>query len=292
MGAGRTGDFWGEKLMDREINQGVLTGALAFIGAGNMTEAIVRGVLTAGSFKATELIASDISVERLDQLSRKYAICTTSDNRKAVQEAAMIVLAVKPQVSDGVLAEIRDEIKEKPVISMMAGVTLRRLAAQLGRTTQLIRVMPNLPVQVAAGAIALSPGSDISPSLLASVRGIFDTVGKTSVLSEAMLDAVTGLAASGPAFVAVVIEAMADGGVKSGLTRETALFLAAQTVYGTAAMILETGMHPAELKDRVASPGGTTIMGLQKLEEGSARAAFIAAVSAATERSKELGREK
>lgn len=265
---------------------------LSFLGSGNMAEAIMKGVLAAGLFKAGDLLASDTSEARLKSIHQKYGIRTTRNNREAVREGDLVILGVKPLGVDGVLAEIKSELKEKVLVSVAAGVPLARLAAGLEREAKIIRAMPNAPALVQAGATALAPGKGVEQETLDLVLQIFDSVGKSWILEERYLDAVTGLSGSGPAFVFVMIEAMADGGVKSGLSREVALALAVQTVLGAAQMALQTGDHPARLKDFVASPGGTTIAGLHKLEEGKVRSAFISAVEAATRRSEELGKAK
>lgn len=252
----------------------------------------MKGVLAAGLFKAGDLLASDTSEARLKLIHQKYGIRTTRNNREAVREGDLIVLGVKPLVVDGVLAEVKSELKEKVLVSVAAGVPLARLAAGLEREAKIIRAMPNAPALVQAGATVLAPGKGVEQETLDLILQIFDSIGKSWILEERYLDAVTGLSGSGPAFVFVMIEAMADGGVKSGLSREVALSLAVQTVLGAAQMALQTGDHPARLKDFVASPGGTTIAGLHELEERKVRSAFISAVEAATRRSEELGRAK
>lgn len=262
---------------------------LAFLGSGNMAEAIIKGVLDAGLFKPAALIASDISDLRLKAIAEKYGVRTTRSNREAVRDGDIVVLGIKPFAVDSVLAEVRSALGKKVLISVVAGVPLSRLASGLEREAKVIRAMPNAPALVQSGATVLSPGKGVGDKSLGLILRIFESIGKTWVLEERYLDAVTGLSGSGPAFVFVMIEALADGGVKSGLPRETALSLAVQTVWGAAQLVLQSGEHPARLKDFVASPGGTTIEGLQKLEEGKVRAAFLAAVEAATRRSKELG---
>lgn len=264
---------------------------LSFLGSGNMAEAIIKGVLSAGLFKAADLLASDTSEERLKSIHQKYGVRTTRNNREAVRDGGLVILGVKPLVVDSVLAEIRSELREKVLVSVAAGTPLSRLAAGLEREAKIIRAMPNAPALVQAGATVLSPGKGVGAETLALVLRIFGSIGKTWVVEERYLDAVTGLSGSGPAFVFVMIESLADGGVKSGLSRELSLALASQTVFGAAQMAIQTGEHPARLKDFVASPGGTTIAGLHKLEEAKIRAAFISAVEAATRRSEELGKK-
>lgn len=264
---------------------------LSFLGSGNMAEAIIKGVLGAGLFKAGDILASDASDDRLKLIHQKYGVRTTRNNREAVRDGGLVILGVKPLIVDSVLAEIRSELKEKVLVSVAAGTPLSRLAAGLEREAKIIRAMPNAPALVQAGATVLSPGKGVEADTVALVLQIFGSIGKTWVVEERYLDAVTGLSGSGPAFVFMMIEALADGGVKSGLSRELSLSLASQTVLGAAQMAIQTGEHPARLKDFVASPGGTTIAGLHKLEEAKVRAAFISAVEAATRRSEELGKK-
>jgi pyrroline-5-carboxylate reductase len=259
---------------------------VAFIGAGNMAEAIIRGVLHAGLFKPDALIASDVAPARRLLMAEKYGIRTTSENLQASEEADCVVLGVKPMAVDSVLSEIRP-LRDKVLISVAAGIPIARLRS--GDERGVIRVMPNAPASVHAGATVLTAAAGGDPSVLTFAVRIFESIGRVWVLSEGDLDAVTGLSGSGPAYVFMMIEALADGGVKSGLSREVALALAAQTVFGAAKMLIETGEHPARLKDFVASPGGTTMAGLHQMEVGGVRAALISAVEAATARSKVLG---
>jgi pyrroline-5-carboxylate reductase len=264
---------------------------LSFLGSGNMAEAIIKGVLSAGLFKAGDILASDTSEDRLKLIHQKYGVRTTRNNREAVRDGGLVILGVKPTVVDSVLAEIKSELKEKVLVSVAAGTPLSRLASGLEREAKIIRAMPNAPALVQSGATVLAPGKGVEADTVALVLQIFGSIGKTWVVEERYLDAVTGLSGSGPAFVFIMIEALADGGVKSGLSRELSLSLAAQTVLGAAQMVIQTGEHPARLKDFVASPGGTTIAGLHKLEEANIRAAFMSAVEAATRRSEELGKK-
>jgi pyrroline-5-carboxylate reductase len=256
-----------------------------------MVEAVIKGILSAGLYKKEEILASDISRERLEIIKERHGVRTTVKNTEAVAHADLIVLGVKPLAVDPILKEIREEMKpEKLLISVVAGTPIGRILAGLDKEAKVIRAMPNTPALVREGATALAPGMGVSAPELAMTVSVFNSIGRTVVLEERYLDAVTGLSGSGPAFVFVMIEALADGGVKMGLPREIALSLSAQTVLGSARMVLETQEHPGKLKDMVASPGGTTIAGLYQLEAGGLRAALIAAVEAATRRSEELGR--
>jgi pyrroline-5-carboxylate reductase len=268
------------------------TNKIAFLGAGNMAEAIMKGVLDAALFRPDELIASDISSERLAAVGQQYKIQTTLSNREAVQEGDIIILGVKPLVVDSVLSEIAPLLAKKLLISVAAGIPLRRLMAHLNSETAVIRAMPNAAARVLAGATVLSPGSYVDPLQLDQAVAVFNSIGKTWILDERLQDAVTGLSGSGPAFVMVVIEAMAEGGVKCGLEYDVAMALSAQTVFGASLWLKTSGEHPARLKDLVASPSGTTIAGLHQLEAHGLRAALISGVEAATQRSKALGREE
>ena len=264
---------------------------ITIIGGGNMGEALLAGFLADGVTTPAGLWVTDVASDRLAALRQRYGVRTGNDNAAAAAWADVIVLAVKPQAMDAVLDGLKDRLSERPlIVSVAAGIPLSRITARLGSARKLVRVMPNTPCLVRAGAsaIAISPAVSVEERAL-TVR-LFEAVGTVVVVEERLMDAVTGLSGSGPAYVFQIIEALADGGVKVGLPRDTALTLAAQTVLGAAKQVLETGEHPARLKDKVASPGGTTIAGLHALEAGGVRAAVIAAVEAATKRSEELGR--
>lgn len=264
---------------------------LVLIGGGNMGEAMMKGLLAAHLVTPQHVTVTDIVEARLTYLRDTYAVRTMSDNAKAVAEGDLIILAVKPQDIASTLHSIAPVVEgQHVVISIAAGVPTSKIEAAFDKPVRVVRVMPNTPALVLAGAAALCAGRHAAPTDLDLARVLFDALGKTVIVSEALIDAVTGLSASGPAYIFVLIEALADGGVKVGLPRDVALTLAAQTVYGSAKLVLETGLHPGELKDRVASPGGTTIAGLYALEEHAFRAAIIDAVERATERSRELGR--
>ena len=269
-----------------------LDAQIALIGAGNMAEALVAGMLKAGVATASAVVATDILEERRSSLHDRYGIRTGGDNREASRHAGILILAVEPQHLDPVLDEIRPVVSaESLIISVAAGYPIVRVANHLKAETRIIRAMPNTPSSILEGVTALSFGPGVRESDTKAATAIFESVGKVVVVEESLQDAVTGLSGSGPAYIYVMIEALADGGVKMGLPRSTAELLAAQTVLGAARMLLETGEHPGRLKDRVASPGGTTIAGLHELETGKLRAALINAVEAATKRSKELGLE-
>ena len=268
----------------------MLTQTIGFIGAGQMARALGQGFQVAELIPGERIVAWDPVAEAgqaFTQVVRGAALAAS--NAEVVRRADVIFLAVKPQSMPAVMNELAGKIgSEKLVVSIAAGITISRLCEGL-KTGRVVRVMPNTPALVGHGAsaYALGPGATAADGQL--VGKLVGAVGRAFAVDEKLLDAVTGLSGSGPAFVYVMIEALADGGVRMGLPREIAAALAAQTVRGSAEMVLSTGEHPAVLKDKVASPGGTTIAGLQALEEHGFRAALIAAVAAATRRSQELG---
>ena len=264
---------------------------VGFVGAGNMGEALIKGLLAANLVPAEAVHAPDVRLERLKELDRRYGVQIAADNTDLVRHADVVIMAVKPQIMDSVLKEIAHAVtRRKLVISIAAGVSTAKIRAALGKDARLIRVMPNAPALVLEGVTAIAKAEGLEPGDLDTAGEIFSAVGRVVVLDEELMDAVTGLSGSGPAYVAVVIEALADGGVKMGLDRITAMTLATQTVLGAARLLLETGLHPGALKDMVSSPGGTSIAGIAALEEGGIRTTFITAVERATQRSRELGR--
>lgn len=263
---------------------------IAVIGAGNLGGCLVTGLLDAG-VSPDRLTVIDLLADLLAPLAERGV--ATSDELAAAVAAALVVVAVKPQVSAGVLSSLSSHLSpEQIVVSVMAGVTTGAIESHLPESQPVVRVMPQTLVRLGAGATAVCAGGSAGPEAVAAARGVFDRVGSTVEVSEGQMDAVTGLSGSGPAYVYTVIEALADGGVKAGLARDVALQLVAQTVAGAARMVLEGEAHPAALRDQVTSPGGTTIAGLSALEEGGLRHALISAVAAATERSRELGTQE
>jgi pyrroline-5-carboxylate reductase len=266
--------------------------AVGFLGAGRMATALARAWTASGRVRSARTLASDPVPAARDAFARETGCQATHDNRLVAGRADVLVLAVKPQNMAALLAEVRDVVQARSplVVSIAAGVTLAQIAAALGGACRLVRVMPNTPCLVGASASAYSPGEHATAADVALVQALLDDAGLAFRLGEHLLDAVTGLSGSGPAFVYLVIEALADGGVRVGLPRDVAQALAAQTVLGAARMVLHTGQHPAALKDAVASPGGTTIAGLHALERAAARGAFIDAVEAAARRAAELGK--
>ncbi len=265
---------------------------VGFLGAGNMGEALIRGLLKAGLVPTDHIFATDVRLGRLEQLAKLYGIHTLSDNALLVKRVDVVILAVKPQIIHQVLREVAAVVTPRQLfVSIAAGVPTAALRADLPKSVRLIRVMPNTPALVLEGVTAVARAEGLKAGDLETAEEIFGAVGKVVVLEEELLDAVTGLSGSGPAYVALMIEALADGGVRVGLDRITAMTLAAQTVLGSAKLLIETGTHPGQLKDMVTSPGGTAIAGIAALEEGGVRRTLINAVERATRRSQELGRD-
>jgi pyrroline-5-carboxylate reductase len=263
--------------------------SIGFVGAGNMAEAMIRGLLRGDVFKPKQVTASAPRQERQRELAEKYGIHATGDNREAARQS-IVVLSVKPQILSRVLDEIAETVSaESLVISIAAGVPVAAIQSRLRPATRVVRAMPNTPALVDAGATAIARGEHARESDLEDAKRIFDAVGVTVVLDESLLDAVTGLSGSGPAYVFLILEALSDAGVKVGLSRRTAQLLAAQTLLGSAKLLIETNEHPGRLKDMVTSPGGTAITGLHTLEHGGLRTTLMNAVEAATRRSRELG---
>ncbi|MFK8000504.1 MAG: pyrroline-5-carboxylate reductase [Polyangiales bacterium] len=266
------------------------TPAIGFIGAGTMALAIAKGLVAADICHPAQVLASDPRGARREVFDA-LGMNTSADNAEVLRHADVVILATKPQAFARLLPELSDACEgvETPLfVSIAAGVSIESIERALPGA-RVIRSMPNTPAQVDAGATAIARGTHATDDDLAFAVRLFESVGIVEVLDESLLDAVTGLSGSGPAFVFVMIEALADAGVKMGLHRNTAQHLAAQTVHGAARLLLETGEHPGRLKDMVASPGGTTIAGLHTLEAGGLRTTLINAVEAATLRSAELG---
>jgi pyrroline-5-carboxylate reductase len=264
--------------------------SIGFLGAGKMGTALARGFISAGLVKAGSIMASDPVEAARAAFAKDVGAKAASSNEEVVKACKVIVLAVKPDQVAGALADIRGEFTKKHLlISIAAGVTIAKLEAGLGADARVIRVMPNTPALVGAAASAFALGKSALPEDGALAQKLFSAVGVAFQVKEHLLDAVTGLSGSGPAYVYLMIEGLSDGGVAAGLTRDVATKLAAQTVAGAAKMVLDTGLHPGTLKDMVTSPGGTTIEGLHELEKARVRGAFISAVRVAAEKSKKLG---
>lgn len=264
---------------------------IGFIGGGNMGEALIGGLINSGSAAADTIICSDVSKERIELIHKTYGIKVTTDNLAVIRYADVLIYAIKPQIMAEVLRQTREFLDmSKLVMSIAAGVPLPAIEALLGKKLRLIRVMPNVPALIKEGATAITASQHIRDEDIQVAMKIFSAVGKCIYIKDHhLMDAVTGLSGSGPAYIFVILEALADAGVKMGLPRQDALLLASQTVLGATKMLTETGMHPGQLKDMVTSPAGTTIAGLHALEKGRLRSTLINAVEAATLRSKELG---
>ena len=264
---------------------------IGMLGAGNMAGALVRGMIASGAVKADQVGATDIRADRLEKVVGEHGLESFGDDNDAlVTWADVVFLSVKPQVVDRVLEQSRNAFDANTlVVSIAAGVPIRFIESRLPAGVRVVRSMPNTAAIALAGATGIAPGTHATQDDLDTAKKLFDGVGRTVVLDETLIDAVTGLSGSGPAYIMLMIEALADGGVKVGLHRDTALLLAAQTVYGSAKLLLETGEHPGRLKDMVTSPGGTAIAGLHTLESGALRRTLIDAVDAATRRAIELG---
>jgi pyrroline-5-carboxylate reductase len=273
-----------------------MTTKFGLIGGGVMGEALLSRLIARGIYQPSEIIVSEPQPSRQNFLKQQYDINVTTDNRLVVgQSREVVLLAVKPQVFSAIAQELAEIIEltvqqNSPlIISVLAGVTLKQLEAAFPQLP-VIRAMPNTPATVGAGITAICLGAYTHAKHQQIAQQVFSAVGEVVEVSETLMDAVTGLSGSGPAYVALMVEALADGGVAAGLPRTVANQLALQTVLGTATLLHETKMHPAELKDRVTSPGGTTIAGITQLEKAAFRSALIQAVKAATERSQELGK--
>ncbi len=263
---------------------------IGFLGAGKMATALAKGFLRADLVTPSDLLAADPSEEARNAFTAETGAKTTGSNPEVVKFAKVVLLAVKPDQALGVLGEIRTVFTEKHLlISIAAGITLPRLEAALEEGARVVRVMPNTPALVGRSASAFAVGDSTLPQDAELTQKLLSSIGIVFQVKEPLLDAVTGLSGSGPAYAYLVIEGLSDGGVAAGLPRAMATKLAAQTVLGAAKMVLESGLHPGQLKDMVASPGGTTIEGLHVLEQASVRGTFMSAVRAAADKAKRLG---
>lgn len=261
---------------------------IGFIGIGKMGAALIEGLQAKKVVTAAQIIACDADPQACSRAERELGVKVAADNKQVAQDAPAVVLAVKPNVVADVLDEIAEPLGAKLLISIAAGIPTAAIEARLGESARVIRVMPNTPCQVGEAAACFALGKQAQEEDAELVQSLFGAVGVCLRVEEKLMDAVTGLSGSGPAYVALIIEALSDGGVKMGLPRDVATQLAAQTVLGTGKMILEQGIHPGQLKDQVTSPGGTTVEGLHVLERAGVRGAFVAAVEAATNKSRLL----
>lgn len=264
---------------------------ISIIGTGNMGQALVSGLVGSGSSKSKNIICTDVREAKLQSVEKQYGVHTTTNNLEAVARAQIIIYAVKPQIMASVLNETAAKLDmSKLIISIAAGVPMEAIESFLNKKLRLIRVMPNIAAAVKEAATAVAAGKHASEEDIKLAMAIFESIGRCVFIPENyLMDAITGLSGSGPAYIFLIVEALADAGVKVGLSRQEALFLSAQTVLGAAKMLIETQEHPGQLRDRVTSPGGTAIAGLATLEEGGLRTTLIHAVEVATNRSRELG---
>ncbi|OCL19343.1 pyrroline-5-carboxylate reductase [Gilliamella sp. wkB171] len=262
---------------------------IGFIGLGNMGNAILQGILLSNIVPGSQLYVYDHHPEKGQRLNQEYAVNNLNSEREVARESDIVFIAVKPNVIVDVLNDIQKELKKNTiVISIAAGVTIKTIAKSVGYEQKIIRVMPNTPALVNAAMCSITPNTEVTDDELTIVQSLLNCIGETEVVPEYLIDAVVGASGSSPAFVFMFIEAIADGAVKGGLSRKQAYKFAAQTVLGSAKLLLKTGKHPGELKDMVCSPAGTTIEGVQVLEEKGFRAAVIDAVEATIKKSKDL----
>ena len=271
------------------IRKGERTMVIGFIGLGNMAKAMISGIIDNGVAAPEEIIGSAKTNETCEKVKKKFCIETTTDSLKVASSADVLILAVKPQVLKDVAAGIKGLIKKDAiVISIAAGRSLADLSSMLGRDEKIVRFMPNTPAMVGAGITAVCPNEHITSEELETVLKISNSCGESEVIPESMMDAFCAVAGSSPAYVFMFLEAMADAAVKAGIPRQKAYKFAGQAVMGSAKLMLETGDHPAVLKDMVCSPGGTTIEAVQVLEEAGLRAAVMDAIEACVEKSKNM----
>jgi pyrroline-5-carboxylate reductase len=262
---------------------------VAVLGAGKMGGILLQAFLKQNLFARDQIHATVGHAEKALALSAQWGVDVTTNNLEAARQADLILIGVKPTQVPGIIEEIRPALtKDKTLVSFAASVETRAIEEAAGLEIAVIRAMPNTPAALGAGATGLCGGRFVSSKQMKLAERIFETVGRTAIVDEKLMNAVTGLSGSGPAYVYVVIEALAEAGAKVGLPRDTATLLAAQTVFGAAKMVLETGYHPALLKDSVTTPGGCTIEGVMELEQGGVRVALVKAVMRATERAREL----
>jgi pyrroline-5-carboxylate reductase len=255
-----------------------------------MGEALISGLIYSRSSIPKNIICSDIRKDKLKSIKGAYGVVTTSNNLDVVRASEIVIYAIKPQIMASVLKETAASLDmSKVIISIAAGVPLAAIESCLNKDLRVIRVMPNIAASVKEGAAAIAAGKHVLKDDLKIAKAIFDSVGKSVIIEEELMDTITGLSGSGPAYIFLIVDALADAGVKMGLSREDALFLSGQTVLGAAKLLMETKEHPGKLKDRVTSPGGTAIAALHTLEQGGLRTTLINAVEVATKRSKELG---
>lgn len=264
---------------------------LGFIGCGNMAQAMISGILKKNIVAKESLIASGPTPEKMENIKKNFGIVTTTDNHQVAKEANILVLSVKPQMYGEVIKEIKEDIKkDQIVVTIAAGVTMEQVKHQFGQNVKIIRTMPNTPALVGEAMVGMCCNEYVDAEEFAMIKSMFESFGKVEEVKEGLMDAVVGVSGSSPAYVYMFIEALADAAVLQGIPRSQAYTFAAQSVLGSAKMVLETGEHPGVLKDAVCSPAGTTIEAVRVLEEMGMRSAVIEAVSSASEKSKEMGK--
>lgn len=264
---------------------------IGFIGCGNMSQAMIGGVVKAGVFQKENILVSDLNTKSLEIVTNKYGVITTTDNLEVAKKSDILVLAVKPNLYGIVISQIKNAVKNNVIIvTIAAGKSIESTEIAFGREIKVVRVMPNTPALVGEGMSSMVPNKLIETEELEGIVRVFGSFGSTEVVEEKLMDVVTSVSGSAPAYVYMFIEAMADGAVLDGMPRDKAYKMAAQTVLGAAKMVMETGMHPGQLKDMVCSPGGTTIEAVTVLEEKGLRNAVIAAMRRCTEKSKKMSK--
>lgn len=265
---------------------------IGFIGCGNMGSAMMGGIIKSGLVKSSDIYVADLFKPSLERAKENYGVNTTTDNKVVAKAADILILSVKPNILDVVAKEIKNDLKKDCIIvSIVAGKTIEYLETVFGAKCKIVRTMPNTPALVGEGMSALCGNKNTEIEDIEKVKDIFSSFGKVEVISESLLDAFVGVSGSSPAYVFMFIEAMADAAVYDGMPRDKAYKIASQAVLGSAKMVLETGKHPAQLKDMVCSPGGTTIEAVKVLEETRFRSSVIAAMTACTNKSREMGRK-
>lgn len=266
---------------------------VGFIGCGNMGKAMIGGIIKSKLVSRNDIIVSTSSQESLDKVRKEFGVGSNLDNKEVARKADILILAVKPHLYKGILREIKEEIrKETIVVSIGAGISLAFLKENLKEASKFIKTMPNTPASVGEGMSAVSPGEDLNEEEIKEVVNIFESFGEVEIIDEKLMDAFTAIAGSAPAYIFILIEAMADAGVKEGLARNVAYKMAAQAVLGSAQMVLESSEHPASLKDKVCSPSGTTIESVISLEKSGFRASIMEAMEVCSEKSKFMGNNR
>lgn len=262
---------------------------LGFIGTGNMASAIMGGIIKNNVIPAEEIIGADLFAPGRERVQKEYGINVTADNKEVAQKAETIILSVKPQFYESVIADIKDVVTDKQIIITIApGKTLAWLAEQFGKDVKIVRTMPNTPAMVGEGMTAVCPNEHLAEDEIAYVKSLLESFSRAEIVPERLMDVVTAVSGSSPAYVFMLIEAMADAAVSGGMPRKQAYQFAAQALLGSAKMVLETGMHPGELKDMVCSPAGSTIEGVRILEQNGFRSAVFEALNGAAEKGKKM----